>query len=256
MLLRRVVEHVRTQNWTAVLIDFAIVVIGVYLGLQVQEWSNSRADRQRETQIIADMLADLEIDRNQYANGIASAHRRVSAANTSLVGAGLPPIDFEWQMPRNDLVGYSFDATSIEEIPAERQGRLWTYVVLGYFPSASTATIDALVGAGDTKVIRDRDLVRLLQTYYALVESVRQQNDKITAIRADILKVGVSYGLAPYVTMPPDEYFQLVGSEPELAAAIRLQATFAVFHRGDIESADARAAELQDRLKTYLGSVE
>ena len=30
MLLRRITEHVKTQNWTAVAIDFVIVVVGVF----------------------------------------------------------------------------------------------------------------------------------------------------------------------------------------------------------------------------------
>jgi hypothetical protein len=30
MLLSRVVEHVKAQNWTAIVIDFVIVVIGVF----------------------------------------------------------------------------------------------------------------------------------------------------------------------------------------------------------------------------------
>ncbi|GJL91348.1 hypothetical protein [Hyphococcus sp.] len=46
MLLRRITEHVKAQNWTAIALDFVIVVTGVYLGLQVQEWSVER-DRQR-----------------------------------------------------------------------------------------------------------------------------------------------------------------------------------------------------------------
>lgn len=34
MLLRRVMEHVRAQNWFAIAIDFVIVVVGVFVGLQ------------------------------------------------------------------------------------------------------------------------------------------------------------------------------------------------------------------------------
>jgi len=254
-MLRRVIKHVSTQNWTAILIDFAIVVIGVYLGLQVQEWSNSRAERQREIQIVVNMLSDLEIDRNEYANGIVSASRRVSAANASLVGAGLAPVDFEWDLPSNDHVLYSFDSTIIEEIPTARLDRLWTDVILGSYPYPSTATFDAIVGAGDTKVIRDRNLVRAIQTYYALVDNVRRQNEKFIAIRADMLEVGVSYGMAPYASMPVSDYFKLVGSQPELSAAIRVQATMAIFHRGDIDSADAQAVELKNRLTAYLEHV-
>ena len=35
MILRRVIEHVRDQSWTAIGIDFLIVVIGVVVGFQV-----------------------------------------------------------------------------------------------------------------------------------------------------------------------------------------------------------------------------
>ena len=34
MILRRVIEHVKQQEWTAVFLDFLIVVIGVFVGLQ------------------------------------------------------------------------------------------------------------------------------------------------------------------------------------------------------------------------------
>jgi hypothetical protein len=45
MLLRRVIEHVRRQEWTAIWIDLAIVVVGVFIGIQVANWNDARADR-------------------------------------------------------------------------------------------------------------------------------------------------------------------------------------------------------------------
>ena len=42
MLLRRTIEHVKAQNWFAVGLDFVIVVFGVFVGLQVQDWNDSR----------------------------------------------------------------------------------------------------------------------------------------------------------------------------------------------------------------------
>ncbi|MEO0368600.1 MAG: hypothetical protein AAF197_07420 [Pseudomonadota bacterium] len=48
MLLRRVTKQVKDQNWFAVGIDFAIVVIGVFIGIQVANWNDARGDRQRE----------------------------------------------------------------------------------------------------------------------------------------------------------------------------------------------------------------
>ena len=48
MLLRRVIAHLRKQEWTAIAIDFLIVVIGVFVATQVADWNASRRDRQVE----------------------------------------------------------------------------------------------------------------------------------------------------------------------------------------------------------------
>lgn len=42
MLLRRVIDHVREQNWFAVGIDFVIVVVGVVIGIEVANWNQER----------------------------------------------------------------------------------------------------------------------------------------------------------------------------------------------------------------------
>ena len=42
MILTRVIEHVKKQHWTAVFLDFVIVVLGVFIGLQVQDWNSAR----------------------------------------------------------------------------------------------------------------------------------------------------------------------------------------------------------------------
>ena len=52
MLLRRVIEHVKTQNWTAVALDFVIVVVGVFIGIQVANWNDARAASDRSYQLL------------------------------------------------------------------------------------------------------------------------------------------------------------------------------------------------------------
>ena len=47
MLLRSITKHVRDQNWFAVFLDFVIVVVGVFIGLQVANWNEARVE-QRE----------------------------------------------------------------------------------------------------------------------------------------------------------------------------------------------------------------
>ena len=44
MLLRRFIEHVKDQNWSAVDLDFVIVVLGVFIGIQVSNWNDVRRD--------------------------------------------------------------------------------------------------------------------------------------------------------------------------------------------------------------------
>ena len=39
MLLRRITKHVTDQNWFAAFIDFLIVVVGVFIGIQVANWN-------------------------------------------------------------------------------------------------------------------------------------------------------------------------------------------------------------------------
>jgi hypothetical protein len=47
VILRRISAHVKAQNWFAVGIDLVIVVVGVFIGLQVQQW----ADAQRQARL-------------------------------------------------------------------------------------------------------------------------------------------------------------------------------------------------------------
>lgn len=62
MILRRITKHVKDQNWFAVAIDFAIVVIGVFIGLQVANWNEARSDRQLGQEYTQRLIADLERD--------------------------------------------------------------------------------------------------------------------------------------------------------------------------------------------------
>jgi len=58
MILRRLTQHFRNQNWTAIGLDFAIVVLGVFVALAV----NSAVDRERERQAAYTALKELRSD--------------------------------------------------------------------------------------------------------------------------------------------------------------------------------------------------
>ena len=71
MILRRVIEHVKKQHWTAVFLDFVIVVLGVFIGIQVSNWNAARADRAEERQLLVrlddEARALLKIQKSEYA---------------------------------------------------------------------------------------------------------------------------------------------------------------------------------------------
>ncbi len=48
MILRRFMKHITDQNWFAVGLDVIVVIVGIFLGLQVQAWYEDRADRTEE----------------------------------------------------------------------------------------------------------------------------------------------------------------------------------------------------------------
>ncbi|HRX38735.1 MAG TPA: hypothetical protein P5072_04805, partial [Parvularculaceae bacterium] len=60
MILRRVIDHVKKQQWTAVFLDFIIVVVGVFIGIQVSNWNAARADRAQLDQQLTSLRIELE----------------------------------------------------------------------------------------------------------------------------------------------------------------------------------------------------
>jgi len=60
MLLRRVTEHVKAQNWTAVALDFVIVVVGVFIGIQVSNWNDARGERNAEAKYLISLAQDMK----------------------------------------------------------------------------------------------------------------------------------------------------------------------------------------------------
>ena len=82
MLLRRLTNNLKEQNWTAIVIEFVLLVVGVFLGIQVANWNETRNERLRE-QGFLDQLRD-EIAGNvetieaqmRYQEAVISGGRR------------------------------------------------------------------------------------------------------------------------------------------------------------------------------------
>jgi len=60
VLLRRVISHFCRQEWTAIFLDFIIVVVGVFVGLQVDTWNVARRERAQEHEYLERLHADIQ----------------------------------------------------------------------------------------------------------------------------------------------------------------------------------------------------
>ena len=60
MILRRFMNHVNEQNWFAVGLDVIVVIVGIYLGIQVTEWSNERDRRMSEQQYLERLHQEIQ----------------------------------------------------------------------------------------------------------------------------------------------------------------------------------------------------
>lgn len=60
MILRRLTENLRAQNWTAISIEFLIVVIGVFIGTQVANWNQERLEKRETERMLVNLGPELE----------------------------------------------------------------------------------------------------------------------------------------------------------------------------------------------------
>ena len=66
MILRSITKHVNEQNWFAIFLDLAIVVFGVFIGIQVSNWNAARLDDQRVKTYIERIREDLAENKEDF----------------------------------------------------------------------------------------------------------------------------------------------------------------------------------------------
>ena len=67
MVFRRLREHAAHQNWFAVAIDLAIVIVGVFIGTQASNWNQERLERRQAGENRAMLLDDLNANLQNLA---------------------------------------------------------------------------------------------------------------------------------------------------------------------------------------------
>ena len=73
MILRRLSQSLKVQNWTAIWIEFVLLVAGVFLGIQVSNWNAERETRQKSAIFSARLMADMDAWGYSFRLGSARA---------------------------------------------------------------------------------------------------------------------------------------------------------------------------------------
>ncbi|MBO6689339.1 MAG: hypothetical protein JJ931_12850 [Henriciella sp.] len=72
MILRRLTTAFRKQDWFTVAVETLIVVFGVFIGLQVNNWNEARQDHAIARQLEAGLIADASIILEETRENIAT----------------------------------------------------------------------------------------------------------------------------------------------------------------------------------------
>lgn len=247
MILRRITESITQQNWFAVGVELVILVLGVFIGIQVSNWNDERADRQREREALRTIADDIASDRVELHSGIEFARQMIAAANYSLAAAGYQPVR-TIAMPITDipqLSSYAFSLPAPVEPPPDQRRSLWLRSVVRYYPTENGAAIEALTAGGDLSLIRNADLVRELLLYRQLWQGLEDsQASTYRPFRERAVFVGQELGLSPFTEMEPDKYFALLADNPGLESALRTLLEYTVLHNSQMQAVDNKAAEV------------
>ncbi len=137
MILRRVMEHVKTQNWTAVGLDFVIVVVGVFIGIQVSNWNAARGERAKEYGYLVRLHEDLE-------KSIETIDRTISLLKRQSAG-------------QEAFINALAQCSVPDEVSGEVEYAIST---LGYInaPIFSSRTYDELTSSGSFDIIENEEI--------------------------------------------------------------------------------------------------
>jgi hypothetical protein len=252
MILRRVAHHLKRQEWTAVGIELLIVILGVFIGFQVTDWAGERAKRSAEARHLEEIAEDLRADAAIFDQIRSSAEMRISAIDDLLGetrGLNRPS---QLVTPNGD----AFDMPAGPPIaPADRMHLLGRANLIRSTKGNRTG-FEALLGAGGMQTIRDRQISRQLQVYYAQYDDMNELTNVVRQLRAEGVAIGHTLGLSAFGEMDAEKLIPIVRGSPAYSAYLRTSREWAAIYLGTVVQQKARAEHLLGDIDTYLGHRE
>ncbi len=236
MLLRRFMEHTRTQNWYAVVLDLLVVVLGIYIGLQVDAWANARKERVLERahleQIMSDATSNVEI-----ARALSNHHAERDAEIRFAVG----------QLLEGDLLEENSDRFK------------WAIMMMKQVPpmSLETGGYQALIASGDFHLIRSKEIKNLLVRIHSLIDDdntrvqIHKGNDFSDQLDDAFTTVRHPSGKGLYFKV---DYDMLVSSNESLVVLSSWRRPHSILSESRGQISDL-FAQLEQVISNYLGDA-
>jgi hypothetical protein len=174
MLLRRVIEHVKTQNWTAVALDFLIVVVGILIAFQITEWSEARNDLAKEKVYLARLDSEMDVILDRLQTGLEIAKESSEGAEYLISLAA------------------SETALVLDNQDREKVRRALRNLRAGRVPAGSPAAFRQMVSNGELTLLRNEELRDALFAY-----------DEFAAISREVWRGGWEEFLTGYRSVVP-----------------------------------------------------
>jgi len=172
----RLAAHLQRQDWAAVLIDLAIVVIGVFLGIQASNWNDERHDQRVANAYLQRIDSDLRSDVRQLR--LHEDYWRASAE------AGDRALHFAEEGRRSDDEWNTL-------LDFFHAGEVWSF-------TESNGTYNEMLSAGRLDLFSDSRLKAQLGNYYIGRRTQHLLFDAAPAYRDDI-RAAVPYRFQRYI---------------------------------------------------------
>ncbi len=250
MLPRRFSQSLREQNWTAIAVEFVLLVAGVFLGIQAANWNEARVERELVRGHLSEIAQDLRTHEALSEDLNASATMRIAAVDYIYREA------FGIRLPTKLLLGSkTWEAPPVAPFPPGQLDHLMGSINLVRVSVSSRNGYESLISSGRLGLLRNRTLARQIQTYYGNYDDLLDtQTNVFRAFRTEGASQQYPLGVSVFDRRPASEVVALARDNPGFAAYLRSQREWAILHYNLLHSSDLETKALMVAIDKELAT--
>ncbi|WP_394692115.1 hypothetical protein [Hyphobacterium sp.] len=217
MILRRIADALRRQDWVTVLIEFVLVIAGVLIALQVNNGNEARAAQARLDRYVDELRQDLAAEREEMLRVQQTAIER-HAALSYLLGEAI-----DWSMPEV-IVRFGEDLV-IDPMPGvevETGQAIFNEVLTLYTFDGQRHTFDALTNTGEFQLFNRRPIARDLRAHYSDISAFQDfESNYLLPRYLGVFEQLHENGIARFDEVEVEALLAVVRDDPQLASRLR-----------------------------------